>query len=248
MTARRLRRAARRRRAPGYLTVLADRDTEDWRRPGRRRDRRRGHARSRAPGAVVMLHDGGGDRSQTVAALDALLTELGGRGTGSPTVSDGARAAGRQPGGQRGAARCAATRCAWRRPSARWLADARWRCCSLVALGARRCCGWSSRSSPPACTCAGPGAAPGARCGTSGRCRSSCPAYNEAANIAATVRSLVASDYPRLEVIVVDDGSTDGTAGVVERLRPAGRPGGPAGQRRQAGRAQHRHPRTPAAT
>ena len=48
------------------------------------------------------------------------------------------------------------------------------------------------------------------------------PAYNEAANIAATVRSLVASDYPALEVIVVDDGSTDGTADIVERLRLPG--------------------------
>jgi cellulose synthase/poly-beta-1,6-N-acetylglucosamine synthase-like glycosyltransferase len=44
------------------------------------------------------------------------------------------------------------------------------------------------------------------------------PAYNEAANIAATVNSLVGSDYPQLEVIVVDDGSTDGTADIVERL------------------------------
>jgi cellulose synthase/poly-beta-1,6-N-acetylglucosamine synthase-like glycosyltransferase len=44
------------------------------------------------------------------------------------------------------------------------------------------------------------------------------PAYNEAANIAATVRSLVASAYPTLEVIVVDDGSSDGTAEIVERL------------------------------
>ena len=57
------------------------------------------------------------------------------------------------------------------------------------------------------------------------------PAYNEKENIAATVRSLVASEHP-VEVLVVDDGSTDGTAEIVEALRPAERAGHPAGQRR----------------
>src|SRR5260370_14354158 len=41
------------------------------------------------------------------------------------------------------------------------------------------------------------------------------PAYNEEKVIEQTVRSVLASDYPRLRTIVVDDGSKDGTAGVV---------------------------------
>lgn len=37
------------------------------------------------------------------------------------------------------------------------------------------------------------------------------PAYNEEAVIATCVRAVLASDYPELELIVLDDGSTDGT-------------------------------------
>src|SRR5207302_8249452 len=44
------------------------------------------------------------------------------------------------------------------------------------------------------------------------------PAYNEAVGIERTVCSLAASDYPELEVVVVDDGSTDATADIVEAL------------------------------
>src|SRR2546427_8378967 len=41
------------------------------------------------------------------------------------------------------------------------------------------------------------------------------PAYNEARNIVETVRSLLAVNYGQFEVVVVNDGSTDGT---LERL------------------------------
>ena len=44
------------------------------------------------------------------------------------------------------------------------------------------------------------------------------PARNEAVNIDACVRSILAAAYQPLEVIVVDDRSSDGTAAIVERL------------------------------
>ncbi len=44
------------------------------------------------------------------------------------------------------------------------------------------------------------------------------PARNEAHNIERCVRSVLASSYPRLEVIAVDDHSSDGTGEILERL------------------------------
>jgi peptidoglycan-N-acetylglucosamine deacetylase len=41
------------------------------------------------------------------------------------------------------------------------------------------------------------------------------PAYNEEMVIEATIRSLLVSDYPAYEIIVVDDGSADGTGEIV---------------------------------
>jgi cellulose synthase/poly-beta-1,6-N-acetylglucosamine synthase-like glycosyltransferase/peptidoglycan/xylan/chitin deacetylase (PgdA/CDA1 family)/spore germination protein YaaH len=42
------------------------------------------------------------------------------------------------------------------------------------------------------------------------------PAHNEESAIEATVRSALASEYPRLEVVVVDDGSMDRTAEILD--------------------------------
>ncbi len=41
------------------------------------------------------------------------------------------------------------------------------------------------------------------------------PAHNESVTIEATIRSLLALDYRSYEIVVVDDGSTDGTAQIV---------------------------------
>lgn len=44
------------------------------------------------------------------------------------------------------------------------------------------------------------------------------PARNEAVNIGACVGTLLASDYPRFEVVIVDDGSVDGTTDIARIL------------------------------
>src|SRR5438477_432054 len=41
------------------------------------------------------------------------------------------------------------------------------------------------------------------------------PAYNEEASIVRTVRSLLSQSYPAFEVVIVSDGSTDRTLGVL---------------------------------
>jgi peptidoglycan/xylan/chitin deacetylase (PgdA/CDA1 family) len=55
--------------------VLWDVDTSDWEKPGAAKIER-AIVRGARPGAIVLLHDGGGNRSQTVAALDRALTTL----------------------------------------------------------------------------------------------------------------------------------------------------------------------------
>ena len=74
------------------------------------------------------------------------------------------------------------------------------------------------------------------------------PAYNEAAVIATCIGSVLAADYPRLEVLVLDDGSTDDTetvalAAASRRFAVQGAPR--PGQSREGGAAQRRLPRGP---
>jgi peptidoglycan/xylan/chitin deacetylase (PgdA/CDA1 family) len=63
----------------GYATVLWDVDPQDWRRPGT--EEIADHVLSHVfPGAIVLMHDGGGDRSQSVSALEIILRELSAKG------------------------------------------------------------------------------------------------------------------------------------------------------------------------
>src|SRR3954447_23340632 len=63
----------------GYLIALSDYDGEDWRRPGVAEIVHNATPPGRK-GGVILLHDGGGDRSQTVAALRRLVPRLRARG------------------------------------------------------------------------------------------------------------------------------------------------------------------------
>ncbi|SCG70930.1 bifunctional polysaccharide deacetylase/glycosyltransferase family 2 protein [Micromonospora halophytica] len=206
--------ALRRAAGTGHVAVLADLDAKDWQRPGVP-----AIVRAATPqpgrGAVVLMHDGGGDRSQTVAALDQLLTRLSAQDYRFTGISEGIDAppstvpasAGTRLGGY-------ALR--WTQTGAQWAATgmnmllAVALVLGIVRLAVQVACAQLHvrrvrRPHRPRRVVDAPVSV-------------IVPAYNEAANIAATVRSLVSSAYPALEVIVVDDGSSDGTADIVERM------------------------------
>lgn len=196
----------------GYLTVLSTLDSGDWRRPGVDRIVTDSVPRGTA-GQILLMHDGGGDRSQTLAALDPLLSTLADRGFSVTTVSGAVRL----PQSTRPAAAGdhwlglgligALTASAWALRILGWLLYAAGALALLRAAAVmvaarrhvrRRDVLWGLPVTAPVSVIV--------------------PAYNESAGIEAAVRSLLASDHP-VEIVVVDDGSTDGTADLVESLR-----------------------------
>lgn len=198
----------------GYVSVLTTLDTRDWTRPGVDAIVAAGTPIG-DDGAVILMHDGGGDRSQTVAALDELLTALEVRGYTVSSVSDAIGVTAEAPEATwwdraAGWATIAAVRASdvvvWALTWALVVSGIVVLLRAVLVMGAavrhvrrvRRAPVWTD---PPV-------AEPVSVI---------VPAYNESAGIEAAVRSIAASDHP-VEVIVVDDGSTDGTADLVERL------------------------------
>jgi peptidoglycan-N-acetylglucosamine deacetylase len=60
----------------GLRQVLWTIDTRDWSRPGTKRIVQAATGPSVRAGSIVLMHDGGGDRSETVAALPHIITAL----------------------------------------------------------------------------------------------------------------------------------------------------------------------------
>jgi chitin deacetylase len=59
----------------GMRWVQWDIDTDDWQRPPAATIIQRVVTQAR-PGAVVLMHEGGGDRSHTIAALPVIIAKL----------------------------------------------------------------------------------------------------------------------------------------------------------------------------
>jgi peptidoglycan/xylan/chitin deacetylase (PgdA/CDA1 family) len=71
----------------GYTVTLWSVDSKDWKRPGV--DQIVSNVVQKAfPGAIVLLHDGGGLRSQTVLALEKLIDQLNTEGYRFVTLSE----------------------------------------------------------------------------------------------------------------------------------------------------------------
>ncbi|WP_256251052.1 glycosyltransferase, partial [Streptomyces sampsonii] len=199
----------------GYLTVVNNTDSEDWKRPGADEIIRRATPRG-GEGAIVLMHDSGGDRSQTVEALDRFLPSLKEKGYEFTNLTEALNA----PSAHTpvtGAARWQGV--AW--VTAVGISEnvtgvlvaglavigvlvfARFGLMLVLSfVHARKVRSRNFRWGPP----------------VTEPVTVLVPAYNEAKCIVNTVTSLTASDHP-VEVIVIDDGSSDGTARIVEDLR-----------------------------
>jgi cellulose synthase/poly-beta-1,6-N-acetylglucosamine synthase-like glycosyltransferase/peptidoglycan/xylan/chitin deacetylase (PgdA/CDA1 family) len=198
----------------GYITVLNDTDSQDWQRPGVEEIIRRATPRY-GKGAIVLMHDSGGDRSQTVAALDRMLPGLKDDGYEFDNLTEAldAPSAHSAVGGLE----------LWKGKAWIFLVQVSGKVTDglvaglavigslviarfllmLVLSGAharrvrRRGFCWGPPVTEPVSVLV--------------------PAYNEAKCIENTVRSLMAGEHP-IEVVVVDDGSSDGTARIVEAM------------------------------
>jgi peptidoglycan/xylan/chitin deacetylase (PgdA/CDA1 family) len=67
-------------------TIIWDVDPSDWATPGADAIYSRVVSHTR-PGSIVVMHDGGGNRSETVAALPRIISTLRDRGYRFVTVS-----------------------------------------------------------------------------------------------------------------------------------------------------------------
>ncbi len=204
----------------GFLTAGLHVDSDDWRRPGTERVLRNVIDRS-ALGDVVLLHDGGGDRSQTLAALGPMIDSLRARGDTLVILSalvGATREQAMPPLPTSGVAARTFELVAFGTLGAvEWLL--RWFFIIAITLGVARLLVMTTMAYIQRFM-ARHRARVVSREATAPYMPSVSvvvPAFNEGKVVVATVRSLLASEYDGpLEIVVVDDGSTDDTLAIAK--------------------------------
>ena len=195
-----------------YLVVLENIDPQDWARPGADNILQR-IKQQRRDGSIILLHDAGGDRSQTVAALPQILDWLHTRGDTIVPLSTllGTSRDAVMPPLQTSSRTLTQVVSSAGFRVFHLIEEFLWafmivatllvviRTLIVIWLAYRfRRLPRSDFTEPISIVVA---------------------AYNEGKVIAGTLRSLLATDYEGgLEVVVVDDGSRDATAAEVERI------------------------------
>jgi cellulose synthase/poly-beta-1,6-N-acetylglucosamine synthase-like glycosyltransferase/peptidoglycan/xylan/chitin deacetylase (PgdA/CDA1 family)/spore germination protein YaaH len=204
----------RRALANGYIFVGANIDPLDWEQPGVDEIVKRMIAQAEKGGRVILLHDGGGKRGQTVAALRKAVPELRKRGYRFVSLDKYMNLAQSDLVTPLDVTQRAF---AWgnlsvaRARSWGWIVlSVLFFGCTVLAIGRVVTLGILTLvqarqrpKQPPE------GYAP--------LVTVLVPAFNEGKVIDRTVRSILATGYQNVEVLVIDDGSTDDTAEVVKR-------------------------------
>ncbi|MCX3058198.1 bifunctional polysaccharide deacetylase/glycosyltransferase family 2 protein [Streptomyces beihaiensis] len=199
----------------GYLVAFINKDTDDWKRPGVNAIVKAAMPELPGQGEMVLMHDAGGNRSQTLAALPLIIDKLKAEGYSFKTIGE-ALGTGSADTRVTGYDLWAGKAFLWCTTFSVRLMP--WLVALLALVGIavflrfalmlllsvvhvrrtrKRGFSWGSPVTEPVSVIV--------------------PAYNEQECITNTLLSLARSDHP-IEVIVVDDGSTDDTAAIVEGL------------------------------
>jgi cellulose synthase/poly-beta-1,6-N-acetylglucosamine synthase-like glycosyltransferase/peptidoglycan/xylan/chitin deacetylase (PgdA/CDA1 family)/spore germination protein YaaH len=207
----------------GYVTAGESIDTDDWdlfpKAPDGTAHRLTAqdiqdsilHQLNTTGGWAILMHDGGGDRSTTLASLDGVITTLQAQGYKFVTVGEleGHDRAWSMPllgRSDRGFARIDAMAFTISRAFNTFVF---WGFTTAIALGLLRIAlmiGLAARPGPERPNLIG-----------TPRVDAMIAAYNEAPVILRTINSLLSNQGVDVRVIVVDDGSVDGTGDIVEQ-------------------------------
>ena len=201
----------------GYTVVGLHVDPGDWKRPGtdfivNKTIDQIEHPDPDRSANIVLLHDGGGDRSQTVAALPRIIERLeadGYRLVPTSTLAGLDREAVMPPVASIDLLAVRAdvaifTLLGWVLSSLNWMFF------FAIALGIARSVGLTGLALLPNRRRPVETAEPFAP-----KVTVIIPAYNEEKVIESSIRRILESDWPELEVIVADDGSKDRTSEIV---------------------------------